>query len=104
MRSASESSCNFTSTCTKSKIKNQFFRNSGVNTLEKSELKIDTFLGIFSTKSLFWPILATVLQKRRVPLENIDDLPSIDLIYRGSIIAKNVLTGPRHLSFSTIFW
>ena len=83
VRSDSESSCNFTSTCTKPKIENQFFPWFRAQHFWKIRLKNRSILGTFLTKSLFRPILANVLDKRRVPTENIDDFPSIDLYMRG---------------------
>ena len=63
IRSDSESSCNFTSTCTKPKIENQLFLWFRARYFQKIWLKRRSILGTFLTKSLFRPIFATICKK-----------------------------------------
>ena len=101
VRSDSESSCNFTSTCTKPKIENQFFPWFWAQYFRKPRIRNQYILGTFLAKSLFWSILVTVIEKRRVPSENIDDFPSIDLYMRGLAKSETCL---RHPKIWVLFW
>ena len=104
IRSDSESSCNFTSTCTKPKIENQFFLWFRAQYFQKIRLKNRYILGTFLIKSLFRPILSTFLDKRRVPSENIDDFPSIDLYMGGLALLKSHLRDLDISVFSQFLW
>ena len=75
------------------KLKISFFGDPGVSIFEKFELKIDHSQALFIAKSLFRPIFTTVCKKRRVPSENIDDFPSIDLLYQSLPDTKRQMAG-----------
>jgi len=75
------------------KVKISFFGDPGVSTFEKFELKIDHSQTLFFSKIIFCTILATVFKKRRVPSENIDDFPSIDLLYQSLPETKRQMAG-----------
>ena len=102
IRSDSESLCNFTSTCTKPKIENQFFLWFRAQYFQKIWLKNRYILGTFLIKSLFRPILATFLDKLRAPSGNIDDFPSIDLYIGG--LAKQKKLVYRTVRFRFYSW